>query len=36
MFRVMVSAGHSAAEGIDWHFAADTVDVAGSGYDSTG
>ena len=41
MFPVMVSAGHSTAEGVDWHSATDTVDAAGLGctedtnYDST-
>ena len=31
MFPVVVSAGHSAARDVDFHSAADMVDVAGSG-----
>ena len=31
MFPIMVSANHSAAEGIDWHPAAGTMDAAGLG-----
>ena len=32
MFPVTVSAGHSVVGDVDFHSAADTVDVAGSGY----
>ena len=31
MFPVVVSAGHSAAEDVDWHSAVDIVDTVGSG-----
>ena len=35
MLPIVVSVGHSAAEGVDCHSAASTMDVAGLGCDST-